>query len=139
MNDPKGLNAFNERDVNRDGLVDFVDAVTSDKFFNQDYTNIDQALAATGNVRVGDAVTPFNLVDAELNDTGNIDQSDLDVINTVLVGRARKPGRARWIKSSRWVGQHRLHGRNVHGEHGRGAANHRWRRDGRRERRHVHR
>ena len=74
VNDPRGDNAFNKRDVNRDGVIDFVDAVTSDKFFTQDYTNIDQQLAATSDVRVGDLAAPFNLVDAELNDTGNIDQ-----------------------------------------------------------------
>ena len=92
INDPKGLNAFNERDVNRDGLIDFVDAVTSDKFFGQNYTNIDQQLAATGNVRVGGPVTPISLVDAEMNDTGNIDQSDLDVIDTHWPALARRRG-----------------------------------------------
>src|SRR5439155_5088581 len=86
INDPTGANAFNKRDVNRDGLVDLVDAITSDKFFGQNYTNLDQQLAASGDVRLGATPTPFNLVDAELNDTGNIDQTDLDVVNGVLVG-----------------------------------------------------
>ena len=94
VNDPTGANAFNKRDVNRDGLVDFVDAVTSDKFFNQNYTNLDQQLAATSDVRVGAALTPISLVNAELNDTGNINQTDLDVINTSLTG----------VKNETWTG-----------------------------------
>ncbi|HYO08318.1 MAG TPA: hypothetical protein VER17_05055 [Tepidisphaeraceae bacterium] len=92
-NDPTGANAFNKRDVNRDGLVDFVDAVTSDKFFGHDYHNLDHVLAATSNVRVGDAPKPISLVDAELTDNGTITQPDLDVVNGALAGSA---GRETW-------------------------------------------
>jgi hypothetical protein len=98
-NDPAGVNAFNKRDVNRDGLVNFVDAVTSDKFFGKSYRNLDDQLAATGDVRVGDTLTPFSLVDAELNDTGNIDQSDLDVINPALGGFGSETWSGTLVKS----------------------------------------
>ena len=99
VNDPSGANAFNKRDVNRDGNVDFVDAVTSDKFFGKDYRNLDDQLAATRDVRVGENPTPISLVDTELNDTGNIDQADLDVVNTALVGTGKESWTGTLVKS----------------------------------------
>ncbi len=98
-NDPTGANAFNKRDVNRDGLVNFVDGIISDKFFGKDYRNLDDQLAATADVRTGEALTPISLVDAELTDTGNVNQADLDVINTALVGTGIETWTGTLIKS----------------------------------------
>ena len=44
--DPTGANAFNKSDVNRDGTVDFNDAVLVDEYNGQTYANQTESLAA---------------------------------------------------------------------------------------------
>ena len=104
-NDPTGANAFNKFDVNRDGLVNRQDAAIVDGFVGKDYRNLDDQLNAVvatnintaGTVFKGNPLTDqttarrsFNLVDAELNDTGDISyQSDFKLIHDDLVGSGK--------------------------------------------------
>lgn len=92
--DANGVNAFNKRDVNRDGKTDLNDAFILAKFAGQDYTNQTQALAATINADgsinhttgAADQI-PYNLVDAKLVDPTPtapgtaIVQADMDQLN----------------------------------------------------------
>jgi hypothetical protein len=84
-NDPTGANAFNKYDVNRDGLVNRIDASIVDHFIGSNYTNLNDqvnaAIATNGTLYDGRdangfplAETPksISLVDVELNDTGGI-------------------------------------------------------------------
>jgi hypothetical protein len=84
-NDPAGANAFNKFDVNRDGLVNRVDASIVDHFIGSNYTNLNDqvnaVIATNGTLYDGRdangfplAETPksISLVDVELNDSGDI-------------------------------------------------------------------
>lgn len=79
VTDPTGANAFNKFDVNRDGLVNRIDAQIVDKFVGKDYRNLEDQLAATISETgaanplpdLSDAVM-ISLVDVELTDSGNI-------------------------------------------------------------------
>ncbi len=85
--DPAGANAFNKSDVNRDGTVDFNDAVLVDKFNGQDYTNLGNAVTATEQAPVTGTVQPANLVLASQTDASTtIGSADLAVMNTALTG-----------------------------------------------------
>ena len=100
---PQGINAFNKFDVNRDGRISRQDAAIVDGFVGKSYHNVNDVLGAVvatnvnaaGTVFKGDpttdATTPrsaFNLVDAELNDDGDIKSigvtSDFGLIKTAL-------------------------------------------------------
>ena len=85
--DPTGANAFNNHDVNLDGVVDFNDAVLADNFNGQDYTNLTQQLAATQQAPVTGVVQSIDLVNVKQAD-GNtvIDAADLARINAGLTG-----------------------------------------------------
>ncbi len=105
--DPSGANAFNKRDVNRDGKANFYDAAIVDGFNGQSFKNLDQQLNAVvatnvndgGTVFYGTGLTPtdptldsttlrrqISLVDVELTDNAVIDSSDVTVANTALTG-----------------------------------------------------
>lgn len=82
-NDPAGANAFNKFDVNRDGLVNRVDARLVDQFVGKDYRILEDQLAAV--ITEGSATRTISLVDVELNDTGNINRAgDFDLLKVAL-------------------------------------------------------
>ncbi len=96
-NDPTGMNAFNKRDVNSDGLVNLEDAFVVDKFSGQDYTSIGDQSAATidasGSFVSGSSPVMFNLTSAKLVDTAPTDvagrvvgSADMTVMNQGLAG-----------------------------------------------------
>jgi hypothetical protein len=94
--DPTGANAFNKFDVNRDGLMNRSDAQIVDNFVGMDYRNLSNQLSATiatdGTINPAATQRPISLVDAELNDTGDIthittnqaDKSDFQLIREAL-------------------------------------------------------
>jgi hypothetical protein len=85
--DPTGANAFNKADVNRDGTIDFNDAVLVDQYNNYDYTNMTNVLDATEQAPVTGTIIPANLVLLKQSDTSTtIDSSDVAAINSQLTG-----------------------------------------------------
>jgi hypothetical protein len=85
--DPTGANAFNPSDVNRDGTVDFNDAVLVDQYNGQSYQNLNQSLAATAQTPVTGAIEPLSLVAVQQVDGESaIGSADLAVENTALTG-----------------------------------------------------
>jgi hypothetical protein len=85
--DPTGVNTFNKSDVNRDGTVDFNDAVIVDNENGQDYTSLADQTAATIQSPVTGTPEPFNLVMAKQSDGSSvIGASDVSVVNTQLTG-----------------------------------------------------
>ena len=99
--DPTGSNAFNKFDVNRDGIVNRQDAAIVDGAVGKDYRNMNDQLGAVVATDINpagtvfkadptvDQTTPrkaFSLVDAELNDTGDITYTgDFKLIHDDLV------------------------------------------------------
>ncbi|MGA2233401.1 MAG: dockerin type I domain-containing protein, partial [Tepidisphaeraceae bacterium] len=91
--DPTGANAFNSADVNRDGVIDFNDAVAVDGFNGQSYTNLTQSLAATILTPVTGTPEPVSLaVVQQVDGESAISQTDLNVVNSQLTGT----GNANW-------------------------------------------
>jgi hypothetical protein len=85
--DPTGANAFNPSDVNRDGTVDFNDAILVDQYNGQSYQNLTQSLAATAQTPVTGAIEPLSLVAVQQVDGESaIGTADLAVENTALTG-----------------------------------------------------
>jgi hypothetical protein len=85
--DPTGANAFNPSDVNRDGTVDFNDAVLVDQYNGQSYQNLTQSLAATAQTPVTGAIEPISLVAVQQVDGESaIGSADLAVENAALTG-----------------------------------------------------
>jgi hypothetical protein len=85
--DPNGVNAFNPADVNRDGVVDFNDAVLVDQYNGQSYTNLTQSLAATQQSPVNGVIEPLSLVNVQQVDGESaIGSADLAAINSALTG-----------------------------------------------------
>jgi hypothetical protein len=85
--DSTGTNAFNPNDVNRDGTVDFNDAVLVDQYNGQSYQNLTQSLAATAQTPVTGAIEPIDLVAVQQVDGESaIGSADLAVENTGLTG-----------------------------------------------------
>jgi hypothetical protein len=83
--DPNGVNAYNKNDVNRDGTVDFNDAVLVDKFNGQDYTNMGDQIDATQQAPVTGASIPISLTVVSQTDTSTvIGSADLAIINQGL-------------------------------------------------------
>ncbi|MGD0140990.1 MAG: PEP-CTERM sorting domain-containing protein [Tepidisphaeraceae bacterium] len=93
--DPTGANAFNPSDVNRDGTVDFNDAVLVDQYNGQSYQNLTQSLAATAQTPVTGAIEPISLVVVQQVDGESaIGSADLAVENAALTG----------VGNSNWYG-----------------------------------
>ncbi|HUB23964.1 MAG TPA: PEP-CTERM sorting domain-containing protein [Tepidisphaeraceae bacterium] len=91
--DPEGTNAFNSADVNRDGVVDFNDAVLVDQYNGQSYTNLADQEAATEPTPVTGAPEPISLVLVQqIDNEAAIGSADLGVINNNLTGT----GNANW-------------------------------------------
>jgi hypothetical protein len=91
--DPTGANAFNPNDVNRDGVVDFNDAVLVDQYYGQSYENLTQSLAATEPTPVTGVTEPLSLVVVQQVDGESaIGAADLSVENAGLTG----VGNANW-------------------------------------------
>jgi hypothetical protein len=88
--DPTGANAFNKMDVNRDGLVSRFDARTVDQFSGKDYRNLNDQLGAVITDAAGTRM--ISLVDAELNDTGDITRADFDIVKNQLVSENKLVG-----------------------------------------------
>jgi hypothetical protein len=86
-NDPTGANAFNKLDVNRDGLVSRFDAKTVDGFSGKDYRNLDDQLGAV--ITDAQGTRLISLVDAELDDTGDISRADFNLIKDNLVSGSK--------------------------------------------------
>jgi hypothetical protein len=86
-NDPTGANAFNKLDVNRDGLVSRFDAKIVDGFQDKDYRKLADQLSAVITDAQGTRI--ISLVDAELNDTGDITRADFDIVKTSLVAAGK--------------------------------------------------
>jgi len=85
--DPNGVNTFNKADVNRDGAIDFNDAVVVDNANGLDYTNLANQAGATQLAPVSGASVLLNLPMAKLSDTSTvIDSTDVAVVNTQLTG-----------------------------------------------------
>jgi len=73
--------------VNRDGTIDFNDAVTVDNANGLDYTNLANQASATQLAPVSGASIPLNLPMAKLSDTSTvIDSTDVAVVNSQLTG-----------------------------------------------------
>ena len=91
--DPSGVNAFNKSDVNRDGTVDFNDAVVVDEFNGESYTNLGNDVTATMQTPVTGITEPADLVLVQQVDgEAAIGSADLAVENTALSG----VGNANW-------------------------------------------
>ncbi len=85
--DPTGTDAFNKSDVNRDGVVDFNDAVLVDEYNGQTYENQTESLAAVAPTPVTGAVEQISLVAVQQVDGESaIGSADLNVVNTALTG-----------------------------------------------------
>jgi hypothetical protein len=85
--DQNGVNAFNPSDVNRDGTVDFNDAVVVDQYNGQSYTNLTQSLAATAQTPVTGVIEPISLaVVQQVDGQSPIGAADVAVENTALTG-----------------------------------------------------
>jgi hypothetical protein len=123
-NDPNGLNAFNKRDVNRDGLITPDDAFAVDKQAGLDYQNLQDSLNSTiatdGSADSSKPQRILSLVDAKLVDVnpaidGNpdsiasaavrkIQQADVDEFNTTPVSGSSLTGTVnayQWRNSSK--------------------------------------
>ncbi|MDP9173567.1 MAG: PEP-CTERM sorting domain-containing protein [Planctomycetota bacterium] len=91
--DPTGLHAFDKHDVNRDGVVDFNDAVLVDQYNGSTYHNLTQSLAATQKAPVTGATLPVSLVAVQQVDGEvAIGAGDLTELNSALTGT----GNANW-------------------------------------------
>ncbi len=85
--DPTGVNSFNKSDVNRDGVVDFNDAVLVDQFNGQDYTNLSDVMDAYQPTPVTGVTEQANLVMVSQTDASTtIGPADLAIMNTALTG-----------------------------------------------------
>lgn len=90
--DSTGLNAFNKADTTHDGLVDLNDALAVDNFNGQDFTNLNQQLAAT--VTTDGQVRSINLTNMVLADgRTTVNASDLAAVNSQLTGT----GNSKWF------------------------------------------
>jgi hypothetical protein len=91
--DPNGINAFNPNDVNRDGVVDFNDAVLVDGYHGQSYENLTQSLAATQQTPVTGVIEALSLVSVQQVDGESaIGSADVAVENVGL----SENGNANW-------------------------------------------
>jgi hypothetical protein len=91
--DPNGVNAFNPNDVDRDGLVDFNDAVLVDQYYGQSYENLSESLAATEPTPVTGVTEAVSLVDVQQVDgEAAIGAADLAIENQGLA----ETGNANW-------------------------------------------
>ncbi len=87
--DPTGANAFNKSDVNRDGTVDFNDAVLVDEYNGQTYANQTESLAAVAPTPVTGVTEQISLVAVQQVDgEAAIGSADLNVVNAALTGTA---------------------------------------------------
>jgi hypothetical protein len=85
--DQNGTYAFDKHDVNRDGVVDFNDAVLVDQYQTQSYTNLANQLYATMGAPVTGAVTPLSLVAVQqIDNEASIGAADMTEINKGLAG-----------------------------------------------------
>jgi hypothetical protein len=85
--DPNGTYAFDKHDVNRDGVVDFNDALLVDQFNGQSYLNLTQQLAATDQAPVTGLVQSIDLaVVQQIDGESAIGSADLTELNTGLTG-----------------------------------------------------
>ncbi|HVT88256.1 MAG TPA: dockerin type I domain-containing protein [Tepidisphaeraceae bacterium] len=101
------LNAFRKEDVNRDGLINRQDAQIVDYFTGKNYHNLNDELSAVVRTDINPAGTAFtnsigtsldptdsanasiarqsiSLVDAELNDTGDINEADFSFVRNAV-------------------------------------------------------
>jgi hypothetical protein len=91
--DPNGVNAFNPNDVNRDGVIDFNDAILVDNNNGNSYSNLGEQLLATQQTPVTGAIEPLNLVLAQQVDgEAAIGAADLKIENQGLA----TTGNANW-------------------------------------------
>jgi PEP-CTERM motif len=91
--DPNGANAFNKSDVNRDGTVDFNDAVDVDGFNGQSYTSLANDVSATILTPVTGVTEPASLVlMQQVDGEAAIGTADVQVVNTAMTG----VGNANW-------------------------------------------
>ncbi len=85
--DPAGAHAFDNHDVNLDGVVDFNDAVLVDNANGLDYTNLTRQLASTQQSPVTGTAASLDLVDLKQSDgTTVVNGSDLAAVNAGLTG-----------------------------------------------------
>jgi hypothetical protein len=85
--DPNGVYAFDKHDVNRDGVVDFNDAVLVDQYIGDSYQNLTESLAATQQTPVTGATEPISLVAVQqIDGESAISVADLAQLNTGLTG-----------------------------------------------------
>jgi hypothetical protein len=85
--DPTGTNAFNKSDVNRDGTVDFNDAVLVDEYNGWSYENQTQSLAAIAPTPVTGVTEQISLVAVQQVDGESaIGAADVAVVNSALTG-----------------------------------------------------
>ena len=95
--DPTGANAFNKSDVNRDGVVDFNDAVAVDQFNGESYTNLANQMTATIPTPVTGVPETANLVlMQQVDGEAAIGSADLAVVNTAMTGT----GNANWYNGA---------------------------------------
>lgn len=85
--DPNGVNAFNPADVNRDGVVDFNDAILVDQYYGQSYSNLAQSLAANQQTPVNGVIEPLSLATVQQVDgESSIGAADTAAVNSALTG-----------------------------------------------------
>jgi PEP-CTERM motif len=85
--DSSGSFAFDKHDVNRDGVVDFNDAILVDNDNGQSYTNLTQSLAVTQQTPVSGAIESLSLVAVQqIDGEPAISTADLTQLNTGLIG-----------------------------------------------------
>jgi hypothetical protein len=85
--DPTGAYAFDKHDVNRDGVVDFNDAILVDQYYGQSYENLTQQLAATEPAPVTGVTQSVSLtVVQQIDGESAIGSADLTQLNTGLTG-----------------------------------------------------
>jgi hypothetical protein len=85
--DPNGVNAFNPADVNRDGVIDFNDAILVDQYNGQSYSNLNQSLAANQQTPVSGIIEPLSLsVVQQVDGESSIGSADVAEINSALTG-----------------------------------------------------
>jgi hypothetical protein len=85
--DSNGSYTFDKHDVNRDGVVDFNDAILVDNFNGQSYSNLTQQLAATEQTPVTGTIQSISLTYVQqIDGESTIGAADLAELNTGLTG-----------------------------------------------------
>jgi hypothetical protein len=85
--DPEGNLSFDKHDINRDGVVDFNDAVLVDQFNGESYTNHTQQLAATEQTPFTGAVQSISLTYVQqIDGESSISVADQAELDTGLTG-----------------------------------------------------